>query len=216
MNRRRSRLTFRTFIMLSIELVVLVFAASRLRGTLFPASEKTEPTPTVTPGGLTSNDVLPTPTPDQNTPARLIVFPGASMSAPIIPAGRVGGTWETRHLGGSVGHLVGTSWLDDAGGNIVLAGHVESATGAPGPFAHLFDAQLDDMIILREGVREVYYKVTTIETAAPDDISYVAQDGQSRLTLITCTDWDYERQVYNGRLVVVAEPVSPASTPGLE
>ena len=43
--------------------------------------------------------------------------------------------------------------------------------------------------------------------AEPDDISYVAQDGRPRLTLITCTEWDFAIETYLGRLVVVAEPI---------
>jgi sortase A len=206
LRKRRGRTTRRTFVMLTVEVVVLVLAVSRFRVELFPSTitSDTAPTPAQ---ALTRRDVLPTPTPDTSTPPRLIVFPSASISAPIIPAGRVQGTWETRHLGDSVGHLVGTSWLDGPGSNIVLAGHVESATGEPGPFAYLFQAHLGDTIILRDGTREQYYKVTLIEEVQPDDVSYVAQSGNPRMTLITCTDWDFESNTYLGRLVVIAEPV---------
>lgn len=172
----------------------------------FMQSEMIAPTPV--------RDTLPTPTPDTSVPPRLIAFPGASMSAPIIPAGRVGGTWETRHLGDSVGHLVGTSWFDGAGGNIVLAGHVENWAGAPGPFAHLFEAKPGDMVILSEGEREVRYQVTQIERVDPYDISWVAQDGSNRLTLITCTEWDWDQETYLGRLIVVAEPVTQLARQG--
>jgi LPXTG-site transpeptidase (sortase) family protein len=198
--------------MLSAELVMVVLVIWRLSGFVFPLLGAT---PTVAlkppPPGLTRRDVLPTPTIDLSAPMRLITFPSASMSAPIIPAGRVQGSWETRHLGDSVGHLVGTSWLDDPGGNIVLAGHVESYTGAPGPFAYLFEAEVGDLVILREGTREEHYRVTAIEQANPYDIRYVAQDGRDRLTLITCTDWDYKQKTYLGRMVVIAEPVVVAA-----
>jgi LPXTG-site transpeptidase (sortase) family protein len=207
----------RTCLMLVFELAVLIFAAYRLIPEMLPTSDKPadetgavgtqDPTATM-PDVLSRADVLPTPTTDPNVPSRIIAFPGASMSAPIVPAGRIQGTWETRHLGDSVGHLVGTSWLDGMGGNIVLAGHVENASGQPGPFAHLFEAAIGDLVILREGDHEVRYAVTSIEQVAPDDISYVAQDGRPRLTLITCTDWDYEASTYLGRLVVVAEPLT--------
>ena len=194
--------------MLSVELIMLALVVWRLNGSPWPLSEGTSPTAVIAPPpGLTRLDVLPTPTVDNSAPARMITFPAASMSAPVIPAGRVQGTWETRHLGDSVGHLVGTSWLDDPGGNIVLAGHVESATGAPGPFAYLFEAQVGDLVILRDGPREEDYRVTAIKRVGPYDVSYVAQDGQQRVTMITCTDWDYEQQTYLGRLVVIAEPV---------
>lgn len=205
--------------MLSVELVILVFAVWRLGLAVLPSSSEPAHTPTnpaneaTAPGALRPSDVLPTPTPDRTVPPRIITFPGASMSTTIVPAGRIKGTWETRHLGDSVGHLVGTSWLGDPGGNIVLAGHVESASGAPGPFAHLFEAQEGDLVILREGGREAYYSVTAIRRAEPDDISYVAQDGKHRITLITCTDWDYASESYLGRLIVIAEPTAAAQNP---
>ncbi len=193
--------------MLSVELIILALVIWRLSGSIWPLPEETSPTAEKSPPpGLTRRDVLPTPTFDLSVPMRMITFPAASMSAPVIPAGRVQGTWETRHLGDSVGHLVGTSWFDDPGGNIVLAGHVESNTGAPGPFAYLFEAKVGDLVILREGTREEDYRVTSIKRADPYDVSYVAQDGRQRLTMITCTDWDYQQQTYLGRLVVIAEP----------
>ncbi|MBI5959187.1 MAG: class F sortase, partial [Chloroflexi bacterium] len=206
--KRRSRFTSRTCFMLSLELVVLFFAIWRLGLSVLPSSTN-EPTTSAdgpVSQGLTRRDVLPTPTPDASAPVRLIAFPGASMSAPVIPAGRIQGSWETRHLGDSVGHLVGTSWLDEAGGNIVLAGHVESYTGAPGPFAHLFEAKIGDLVILREGLREEHFRVTQIERVEPDNVSWLAQDGRPRVTLITCTEWDNDSRTYQGRLIVVAEP----------
>ncbi|HEX3049460.1 MAG TPA: class F sortase [Aggregatilineaceae bacterium] len=215
LNKRRG-CSSRTILMLSLELFVLVFALYRFKDSLFPSNDTPtteQPTPSTetgtTPQGLTRRDVLPTPTIDNTIPPRYITFPGAQMSAPIVPAGRVGGTWETRHLGDSVGWLVGTSWLDGPGGNIVLAGHVESATGEPGPFAYLFEAKAGDLVILKDGTREERYVVTMIEEASPNDVAYVAQDGRSRLTLITCTDWDYEQKTYHGRLIVIAEPSQP-------
>lgn len=201
----------RVVLMLGLEVLVLVLAVWRLSESFWPASEQfSEPGST---GPLTARDVLPTPTVDRSIPPRLIVFPGALMSAPIIPADRARGNWETRHLGDSVGHLAGTSWLDDAGGNIVLAGHVESATGAAGPFKHLFEAKPGDPVLLRDGAREAYFRVVSVDHTAPGDVQVVKQDGHRRLTLITCTDWDFESGSYQGRLVVVAEPISAGTTP---
>jgi len=197
----------RAVVMLGLEVIVLVLAVWRLSDAF--VSSQSQPTKLSPRDGLTAHDVLPTPTLDRSIPPRMIVFPGASMSAPIVPADRVRGNWETRHLGDAVGHLSGTSWLDDAGGNIVIAGHVESATGAAGPFKHLFEAKPGDPVLLRDGEREAYFRVVKVDRAAPDDVQVVKQDGRRRLTLITCTDWDFERRAYRGRLVVVAEPVLP-------
>lgn len=197
----------RVVVMLGLEVIVLALAVWRLSDA--PAPGGNAPAHSEFSAGLAVRDVLPTPTADRSIPPRMIVFPGASMSAPIIPAGRARGTWETRHLGESVGHLAGTSWLDEPGGNIVLAGHVESATGAAGPFKHLLDAQPGDPVLVRDGERNTYFRVVKVDRTAPDDLQVLKQDGRRRLTLITCTDWDFERATYQGRLVVVAEPVGP-------
>lgn len=219
LRRRRRWLSGRAMLMLGLEALVLALAVWRLADALLPGGEPpasrpqislTEPTPA---RPLTVRDVLPTLTPNPALPARVIVFPGATMSAPIVLAARVAGSWETRHLGDSVGHLAGTSWLDDPGGNIVLAGHVETATGAPGPFKHLFEAQPGDPILLRDGAREAYFWVVTVAQTAPDDVEVVRQDGRRRLTLITCTDWDFDTAQYQGRLVVVAEPAPGVASP---
>jgi LPXTG-site transpeptidase (sortase) family protein len=155
-------------------------------------------------GGLTIGDVLPTLTPDTSVPLRQLIFPAANIVAPIVEAVRAGDSWEVRYLGQSVGHLAGTSWLDGLGGNIVLAGHVEDAEGKPGPFANLSQAKTGDTLILRDGQREIVYRVVTIAHAAPDEMQYVAQNGRHLLTLITCSDWDSKAATYHSRLVVIA------------
>lgn len=220
LNRRRLEFTGRTCFMLTLEIVLLALALWRLSITFLPDSDVVSPRPNAaahlleTPVPSAVFEALPTPTIDPSVPLRLITFPGASMSAPIIPAGRVEGTWETRHLGDAVGHLVGTSWFDDPGGNIVLAGHVENYAGAPGPFKHLFEAQIGDLVIISDGQREELYRVSLIERVSPYDVTWVAQDGRRRVTMITCTDWDWDQGAYLGRLIVVAEPVATAVRPG--
>ncbi len=158
------------------------------------------------PDQLARSDVLPTPTPNISVPERRITFVAAKMTAPITEAYRVGDSWEVRHLSGLVGHLAGTGWLDDPGGNIALAAHVEDADGNPGPFAFLSYAKVGDVIVLSEGQRVIAYHVVTIARAAPGDIQFVVQDGRRRLTLITCADWDAKTASYPKRLVVVAVP----------
>ncbi|MCC7208670.1 MAG: sortase [Anaerolineae bacterium] len=171
-------------------------------------------TPTL-PRSLTGRDVLPTPTPNLNAPRRAIVFPAASLTSPIIESIRTEDSWETRYLGHNVGHLEGTAWLHGPGANIVLAGHVEDENGAPGPFAYLFGAKVGDLVILQEGGQQVVYRVTAIDRAEPTEMQYVAQNGNPRLTLITCTDWSYSERTYLGRLIVVAEPIEAAEAQGL-
>lgn len=163
-------------------------------------------TPTV-PERLTSADVLPTPTIDPDVTPRTITFPGALVTSRIINAARTYTSWETRYLGSSVGHLQGTSWIGEPGGNVVLAGHVTNELGEPGPFAYLFEAQVGDEILLGEGETVFRYRVSSIEQVEPDAVEYVLQDGIPRLTLITCDDWNFSDQAYDSRLIVIAEPL---------
>lgn len=206
---RRPRRTFAWWQLLLMSLIVALLVLTWDRLGLSRSSPAFAPpiTPTM-PQSLTQADVLPTPTPDPGAPRRALVFPGALARAPIIEAVRSGGTWEVRHLGDAVGHLQGTAWLDDPGGNIVLAGHVETAFGTPGPFAHLFEVQIGDEVILYEDERAAHYRVVAVEEASAQDIHYAIQDGQPRLTLITCDNWDQNAATYLNRLVVVAEPVA--------
>ncbi len=203
--------------LMTLTVVLIVILWERYGAILF--APRTPPTPTLAPDlapdltptmpdRLTRADVLPTPTTDPGAPRRAITFPGALVTSRIINAARTPQSWETRYLGDAVGHLQGTSWIGEPGGNIVLAGHVVNERGEAGPFAHLFEAQIGDEIILLDGDQEYPYRVARIERVPPDAIEYVAQDGIPRLTLITCDDWDWQRQEYNTRLVIVAEPVA--------
>lgn len=210
--RPRRSFSFWQLLVLGIGVVLIVVAWDRLSqdmealGGAPPAGLEVGLTPTL-PRNLTGRDVLPTPTMNLNAPRRALVFPAAALTSPIIESIRTEDSWETRYLGHNVGHLEGTAWLHGPGVNIVLAGHVEDENGAPGPFAYLFGAKLGDLVILQEGTQQVVYRVTAIEQAEPTEMHYVAQNGSPRLTLITCTDWDYGERTYLGRLIVVAEPM---------
>jgi sortase A len=210
--RRKTHFSFFQLITMGVGVGLVILAVQRFDESRAPALPTliSDITPTV-PSGLSRMDVLPTPTIDYSKPRRNIVFPAAALTSPIIEAIRIENTWETRYLGDSVGHLEGTAWLaglgPNVGNNIVLAGHVENERGEPGPFAHLFEVSLDDLIILQEGATSIYYRVTKIERASPQDVFYTFQEGSPRLTLITCTDYNYQENTYAGRLIVIAEPI---------
>jgi len=215
--RRPLRMAWWQIALMALTIVLIVAGWERFGAPLL--ARRIPPTPTLAqelaagvtptmPARLTRADVLPTPTVDPAAPRRAITFPGALVTSRIINAARTLQSWETRYLGDAVGHLQGTSWIGEPGGNIVLAGHVTNERGEPGPFAYLFEAQVGDEVILLDGDQEYPYRVTGIERVPPDAIEYVAQDGIPRLTLITCDDWDTARQEYDTRLVVIAEPAS--------
>ncbi|MBN2472227.1 MAG: class F sortase, partial [Anaerolineae bacterium] len=205
------RLTFWQFLLMMILLVGIVLGWDRLSRPQPAQSTILTPVPALAPGitptmpdRLTSADVLPTPTIDPAAPQRTITFPGALVTSRIINAARTPDSWETRYLGDAVGHLQGTSWIGEPGGNVVLAGHVTNERGEPGPFAYLFEAQVGDEVLIHDGDARYRYRVAQIEQVAPEAVEYVYQDGIPRLTLITCDDWNFDAQQYDSRLVVVA------------
>lgn len=158
--------------------------------------------PAATP--LPTQTALPT-APAPNTASLFI--PSAGVMAPIIPSYLRGGAWDVSQLGMKIGHLQGTAWLDQAAGNVVLSGHVEMANGGAGIFANLHQLNTGDPIIVQEPEAEYHFVVTAKQYVAPDDMSVVfpTDDGRQRLTLITCSDYNFLRNRYEQRLVILAE-----------
>jgi LPXTG-site transpeptidase (sortase) family protein len=148
---------------------------------------------------------VPFLTPASSATLGQIIFPAAQVSASIVEAPRSGDTWDVGYLGAAVGHLAGTGWLDDANGNIVLAGHVNDRSNGPGAFTYLPQVKIGDVLILRVGDHETSYHVTSVSRATARDTKFVTQDGSRRVTLITCF-WDSKLQSFSGRFVVVAIP----------
>lgn len=109
--------------------------------------------------------------------------------------------WETR-----VGHLQGTSWLDE-GGNMVIGGHVEYPDGTPAVFEKLADLEVGDRLTLRLGTRTWDYRIVEIKVVAYDDLTVLYPTPQPRLTLITCDEPSYDSAtgLYDKRLVIMAD-----------
>jgi LPXTG-site transpeptidase (sortase) family protein len=119
------------------------------------------------------------------------------------------GLWDLTFLNHLAGHLEGTPPIG-TGGNTVLAGHVELKDGAPGPFAGLGSLQTGDAIsILSDDPRiaPLQYKVQSVAFVAPDAIDVIQYHGYEELTLITCSDWDQNAQIYQKRIIVHALPI---------
>ncbi len=152
----------------------------------------------------------PTPAP---AAARDITFgarfyaPTAGIAGEIVETYLDGTSWDVSQLGPNVGHLQGTAWLNTTG-NIVLAGHVEMADGSAGIFAPLDKLQIGDPISLSQDGEERTYQVTQKFTTNPTDLSVLYPVQNERLTLITCSAYDFLQDIYLERFVVVAERVS--------
>lgn len=94
-------------------------------------------------------------------------------------------------------------------GNIVLDGHYDTNTGAPGAFWGLKDLQVGDKVLLTDKLGRAFeYSVTTksfISISDPERSQVFASGKDKILTLITCGGvWDYASHTYNKRLVITA------------
>lgn len=173
-----------------------------------------EPTPVTqtiaiaTPGPLAGQSPKSPDIPADST----LFIPSAGIYAPIVQAYLDGVSWDVSRLGMNVGHLQGTAWHST--GNVVLSGHVEMSDGRKGVFATLEQVQVGDLIVLSAGGRETRYEVREISQTDPTDLGPVRPTGEGRLTIITCDDYDFFRNAYLTRTVIVALPLpetGPAS-----
>jgi LPXTG-site transpeptidase (sortase) family protein len=89
----------------------------------------------------------------------------------------------------------------------VLAGHVEMSDGRKGIFAELDRLQIGDPITITQDDNEHTYQVTQKFTTTPDDMTVVYPTTSHRLTLITCSAYDFLSNNYGERFVVIAERV---------
>ena len=134
-----------------------------------------------------------------------IFIPSVGIDERITQAYLDGTSWDVSHLGTSIGHLQGTSWVNDGPGNVVLSGHVELSDGRRGVFAELDEMNIGDMIILTENGEEIRYIVVAIQEVQPDDLTPLYPTAFDRLTLITCGGYDFFSDEYRVRTVVTAD-----------
>jgi LPXTG-site transpeptidase (sortase) family protein len=160
-----------------------------------------------TPVAPTSAPALTLPTNSATVQQAVIMIPSAAVSARVIPVYLVGTTWDVTRLGDHVGHLQGTGWFDRPG-NVVLSGHVERSDGRRGVFAALKLLQPGDTVIVEFEGQSIYYVVQETRNVEPDDLTPLYPTPSSRLTLITCDEYDFVSNSYRERTVVVAERAS--------
>jgi LPXTG-site transpeptidase (sortase) family protein len=153
----------------------------------------TTPLPTIAP--------IPTATPP---PKASLFIPTAGVSARVVDVYLGAASWDVSALGANVGHLEGTAWMG-APGNIALAGHAELADGRPGVFSGIEQLNIGDPIILTLGTVEQHYRVVEIKRVTPDDLTVLYPSATDKITLITCDSYDFLSNIYQDRIVVVAE-----------
>ena len=182
---------------------------------------QTVPTPTVTqlptitpfPTETAVPTNIPTSTADPNPglPAR-IQIPILGIDTTIEPIGLTSNNeMEIPQAWDTVGWYQFGSRPGQSG-NAVLAGHLDTNTGAPGIFWRLDELQAGDMILIgTEEGESLLFQIESLtsypyEQAPRQEIFGPAESPQ--LNLITCSgNWSAQNQIYDHRLVVSARLV---------
>jgi LPXTG-site transpeptidase (sortase) family protein len=143
----------------------------------------------------------------------LLVLPGKAQ-APVQPAATVDGQLQVPENVQHVGWWDGSAYAGDPFGRTVIAGHVDSTSGA-GFFARLHRVKKGDVVTLRAGSHRLSYKIISVQTvprrALATDSQAFDQSGAHRLVLITCTgEYRRDRGGYESNLVVVGTPLGIA------
>jgi LPXTG-site transpeptidase (sortase) family protein len=176
-----------------------------------PVVEPTRtPRPTLRPTlmpTLIPQPTLQPPKPREITYGATFFAPTAGINTTVIQSYLDGTSWDIANLGRYAGHLQGTAWMNEPG-NIVLAGHVEMSDGRKGIFASIEDLRPGDPLILSQDKNRHYYAVKEILRVEADDLSVLYPSSAERLTLITCSNYDFLQDVYHERYVVVADRIS--------
>jgi len=158
------------------------------------------PTPTIlaTPSNVT--ETLDT------SPVVRLVIPTLQVDAEVkyVPWDGALETWLISGLRQEIAWLGGTSW-PGLGSNTVLAGHVTIRDYGNGPFRYLDKLVAGDGITMYTNARVYSYRVREIAIVSEDDMWVTDPTVNPQLTLITCTDWNRDFQVYLKRLIVFAD-----------
>ncbi|HNT23241.1 MAG TPA: sortase [Anaerolineales bacterium] len=145
------------------------------------------------------------PMPD-TSPVTRIIIPALMLDTVVKYVPYDGQSWFIAGLRQEVAWMGDTSW-PGLGSNTGLAGHVTIRGGGDGPFRYLEELPPGEFVILYTEQNMYTYQVRDKAVVSEDDLSVVAATDKSQITLVTCTEWDDEREVYLSRLVVFAELV---------
>ncbi|MBU1970183.1 class F sortase [Patescibacteria group bacterium] len=156
--------------------------------------------------------------------ARLSVFKQVAQPIFLPPKTIVLGakTIEVEQVGVEEGGELGVpsgwytaGWYKDGAkvgevGNMIIDGHYDTNTGAPGAFWGLKDLQVGDKVWLTDSLeRRFEYSVVEksyISITDPKRTEVFANSRDRLLTLITCGGvWDYASGTYNRRLIIKAQ-----------
>ncbi len=147
--------------------------------------------------------------PDEQMYAKMgdlwLEIPSQKIKANIVGVPQSENNWDVKWLGNDAGWLNGTafpSWE----GNSVLTGHVMGADGLPGPFAKLQDLGYGERVIVHMLDQQYVFEVRNKRLVRPDSTSFAFEhlEGDSYLTLVTCSGYNEEGDTYSFRRIIRA------------
>jgi LPXTG-site transpeptidase (sortase) family protein len=147
-------------------------------------------------------------TPPDTSPIVRLVIPSLSVDAIVkyVPYSDVTKTWLIDGLREEIAWLGNTSW-PGLGSNTVLAGHITVRGLGDGPFRYLENVAPGEEIILFTEANKYTYQVREQVVVNETDMGVTLPTVNTQLTLITCTGWDDELDIYRYRRVVFSDLV---------
>jgi LPXTG-site transpeptidase (sortase) family protein len=149
------------------------------------------------------------------SPIVRLVIPTLEVDAVVkyVPWDTTLETWMITGLRQEIAWLGGSSW-PGLGSNTVLAGHVTIRDYGNGPFRFLDQLEAGDEITAYTYTKAYKYRVREATIVAESDLWVTEPTKNPQLTLITCTDWNRDLQLYLKRLIIFADLVrsDPIST----
>jgi LPXTG-site transpeptidase (sortase) family protein len=136
-------------------------------------------------------------------PARLLI-PAIQLDETIVAIPLTAAGWDISRLAFHVGWLESTGVRPNDSLAMAFIGHVTISAAQNGPFARLQNLQPLDEVVYRQGGSDFVYSVSNIQHVKPEELQrlYVAKG--DHLLLVTCTDWNYLTETYEGRLLADA------------
>jgi LPXTG-site transpeptidase (sortase) family protein len=145
------------------------------------------------------------PEPDTSDVTRIII-PILNLDTIVKYVPYDGFTWLISGLQQEVAWMGNTSW-PGLGSNTGLAGHVTVAGMGDGPFRHLDELPVGEVVYIYTETNRYTYQVRESIVTDSGDMSVTLPTDKSQISLITCVDWDQDLRTYLNRLVVVADLV---------
>jgi LPXTG-site transpeptidase (sortase) family protein len=130
-------------------------------------------------------------------------IPSLYINVPILGSRMFNGFWDISWLGNQASYLNGTAF-PTLPGNSVIAGHIVTADGKPGPFTGLHTLRYGDEIYIHAWGYKYLYQVREYKLVEPDDQSVFQHEEYSWITLVTCEGYDQVNESYWWRRIVRA------------